>query len=330
MSKAKPFAIASIVAAGILTFAGCSSGTTTASASGTGTAPSGTCTTPTPVSVDVMSISDVSPIYLGRDRGFFKDQCIDLKLNIAATGDLIIPSVMSGDDQFGFSNIITLALAKQKNLPVKMIAPAASTTSPGNDVIGLVVAPDSTIKSPADFAGKTVAVSGFNNISEVLEKAVVAKAGGDPNSLKFVQLGLPDMLSAVTSHQVDVGFMVEPFLTMAKEAGLKVVSMPMSDLSDNFLTAGYFTSESLAAKDPDLVKRFTTAITESLAYADAHPDQARGTFHEYTSIPDAVGQKLTLPHWPSTLDTNSLQQVLDLSSKWGALSGPLDASQLLQ
>lgn len=326
----KSITLASILAASALALAGCSSGGSTATGSDPGSS-GGQCTKPTSVTVGVMSISDVAPIYLGKDRGFFKDQCIDLKLDVKATGDLIIPSVMSGDDQFGFSNIITLGLAKEKNLPLKMVTPAAGTTGKvGKDAIGLVVAPDSSIKGPADFAGKKIAVSGFNNISEVLEKEVVSRAGGDPKSLDFVQLGLPDMQASVTDHQVDVGFMVEPFLTMAKEAGLKEVSTPMAEISPKFLTAGYFTSDAVIAQDPGLVDRFKAAMTKSLDYASAHPDAARSTFPEYTKIPAAVGSKLALPSWPSKLDTDALQQVLDLSTKWGALSGHLDASTLIQ
>ena len=46
----------------------------------------------------------------------------------------------------------------------------------------------------------------------------------------------------------------------------------------------YFTSQQLIAENPDLVKRFTEAMNESLAYADAHPDEVRAALGTYTKI----------------------------------------------
>lgn len=323
----KPITFSAILLVGGLALASCV-GT---DPSPTSAPANGDCETLTTITAGLMPISDSAPIFLGSEQGFFEDECIELEIELVPTGDLIVPSVVSGDFEFGVSNVTSLALARERGLPIRLIAGAAYTTGEvGNDTLGLVVAPDSDIASPADFEGKTVAISAFRNIAEVLYKEVVERAGGDPNSLRLVEIGLPDMGAAVLNDQVDVGFMVEPFMTITLGQGAKLVSTPMAEISDRFLVAAYFTNDQLIESDPDLVDRITRAITQSLDYARTHPDEARATFPEFTSIPEEIGNTLLLSDWTPAIEADDLQEILDLTTKWGVLSDRLDVSTLLR
>lgn len=61
----------------------------------------------------------MAPVYLGKQKGFFARRHIDLTLQPAEGGTETIPSVLSGNQQFGFSNVVTLLLAQAQGLPVK-------------------------------------------------------------------------------------------------------------------------------------------------------------------------------------------------------------------
>ncbi|WP_406019719.1 ABC transporter substrate-binding protein [Nocardioides sp. NBC_00850] len=58
----------------------------------------------TEITVGVIPIVDVAPIYLGVEKGFFKEEGLDVNLELAQGGAAIIPAVASGQYQFGFSN----------------------------------------------------------------------------------------------------------------------------------------------------------------------------------------------------------------------------------
>src|SRR5690242_5470133 len=60
---------------------------------------------PDKVTTGVIAIVDVAPIYLGKQQGFFSKRNIDLTLQTAQGGAVIVPSVVSGQYQFGFSNV---------------------------------------------------------------------------------------------------------------------------------------------------------------------------------------------------------------------------------
>src|SRR5262245_54208148 len=63
------------------------------------------------VSAGVIAIVDVAPIYLGKEKGFFSSRRIDLALSTSQGGAAIVPGVVSGQFQIGFSNVTSLLLA---------------------------------------------------------------------------------------------------------------------------------------------------------------------------------------------------------------------------
>src|SRR3954469_14300264 len=95
---------------------------------------------PDKVKVGVIPIVDVAPIYLGKAKGFFTKQNIDLTLEQAQGGAAIVPAVVSGQYQFGFSNVVSLMIAQSKNVPIKAVANGNNATSdPAKDFSGLLV-----------------------------------------------------------------------------------------------------------------------------------------------------------------------------------------------
>src|SRR5262245_34537346 len=68
------------------------------------------------VSVAVIPIADCAPIFVGKEKGFFAKQNIELDLSTAGGGAAIIPGVISGQMQFGFSNVSSMLIAQTKGL----------------------------------------------------------------------------------------------------------------------------------------------------------------------------------------------------------------------
>ncbi|GGM12868.1 ABC transporter substrate-binding protein [Dactylosporangium sucinum] len=269
---------------------------------------------PDKVAAGVIAIVDVAPIYLGKQKGFFSSRNIDLSLETSQGGAAIVPGVVSGQFQFGFSNMTSLILAKSRGLPIKVVANGvASTGKDGADFSAVLVKGDSPIQSAKDLAGKKVAVNTLKNIGDTTVRASVRKAGGDPSGIQFVELGFPDQPAALAAGRVDAIWVVEPFVTAAKAQGARVVASNYVDAAADLTVATYFTSQELIAKNPDLVKRFKEAMAESLAYASSHPDEVRQIITTYTQITADVTAKITLPAWPAEVNKASVQTLTDLA-----------------
>lgn len=319
------FTVIPAVAAACLVLAGCGGG----EASNGGEASDGEVDV-TQVSLGVLPLVDLAPIYLGVEQGFFADEGIELSFTTAQGGAAIIPSVLGGELDFGFSNPTSLILARSQGLPLKIIAPGGSSTGEvGADYGAVVVGPDSDITDAAGLAGRSVAVNTLRNIGDTSIRESVRNAGGDPDAVEFVELPLPGMGSALDGGQVDAIWVVEPFLTSALSQGAVPVAWNWIDVAPDLMASAYFTSEETLQGDPELVERFAAAVARSAEYAQENPDAARDIITTYTEIPAEVVAEVTLPGWEPEVNVDSTQRLIDLALEDGLIESEVAVEDLV-
>lgn len=81
--------------------------------------------------------------------------------------------------------------------------------------------------------------------------------------------------------------------------------------------AGYFTSDDVIERHPELVEDFAAAMKESQEYAQAHPEETRAVLSECTKVAPEVLEALVLPRFPGEIDTTSTERILELSRESG-------------
>ena len=272
------------------------------------------------ITVGIIPITDCAPIFLGKQKGFFAKQNLDVNIESAQGGAELVNPVVSGQREFGFSNVSSLMIAQTRGIDLVAVSPGASSTGEQGHDFGAIVAPgDSPIKNAKDLEGKTVAVNNLKNIGDTSVNASVRAAGGDPKKIKYVELAFPAMPAALADKRIDAAWIVEPFLTITKAHGAKVVAWNLVDTSPHLMIAVYFTTRSYAKAHPDIVKRFQAAMKESLAYADSHTDEVRAIVPTFTRVSKDLIGKLTLPRWPTEMNVKSTQTLADLDLKDGLL-----------
>jgi NitT/TauT family transport system substrate-binding protein len=312
--------------AGAFLFVATACGSSGGGSSGGSTSSGGTTT----VKVGLIPIVDVAPLYLGQKKGFYEKQGLKLSLTLASGGAAIVPAVASGQYQFGFSNLFSLMVAQSNGVSLKAISNGvASTGIQGKDFGAAVVKKDSSIKTAKDLEGKKVAVNTLKNIVELSVRASVKKAGGDPDKVKFVEIPFDQMPAALDKGQVDAAMPVEPALTTIRDQGGREIASPLVDVAPNLTVAMYFTSPQYAQKNPAVVKKFQQATAESLAYADAHPDEVRRIVATYTKVPASVLAKVTLPKWPADANRASIETQAKLGEAFGFFKKTPDLDTLL-
>jgi NitT/TauT family transport system substrate-binding protein len=285
---------------------------------------------PTDVTVGVIPIVDVAPLYLGIEKGFFSSRGLNVKPTPAQGGAAIVPAVLSGQNTFGFSNVVSLLTAREKGLPLLSIAAGASSTGdPNADVNAVLVGKNSTLKSAKDLAGKRVAINSLNNIGDTTIKAAVEKDGGDPNAIKFVELPFPEMPAQLEQGTVDAVWESEPFRSQIIGAGGRALFDNLTAVHPKLQIAQYFTSENYKGKNEKVVTDFVAGLNESFTYAKEHPDEVRAVLSTYTKLTPEVAAKIVLPDWPTELDKDSTTVVGEAAQKYGTLKNAPDVDGLL-
>jgi ABC-type nitrate/sulfonate/bicarbonate transport system substrate-binding protein len=282
------------------------------------------------ITVGVIPIADVAPAYLGIDKGFFREEGLDVELQPIEGGAAVIPAVAKGDVQFAFGNAVSLAFAQQRGIDFQYVTEGVQGGASSKDSTnGLIVHKDSGIRTPRDLAGKTFAVNTLNSLGEVTIKTALEKEGVDVSGLEFVEVPFPDMIPALERKQFDVAWATEPFISAALAAGHRKILDPMIGTHPRLTLAAYFASTEFVEQNPELVDKFKRAMNRSLDYAAAHEQEAREAIKRNTEIPPEVVDKMPLPYWTSELNTESIRVLLRQCEKYGYFDEEIDVEAIL-
>ncbi len=91
--------------------------------------------------------------YVAKEKGFYKDQGINLNIIPFSFEDPVIKSVSEGRDVFGITGADELVLARSKGIPIKAIAVIYKINP-----VAAYSLKTSGITKPQDFIGKTVGI----------------------------------------------------------------------------------------------------------------------------------------------------------------------------
>jgi NitT/TauT family transport system substrate-binding protein len=308
-------AVAALAAAALLLAAACGGGS-----GGGGGGGGGTPSKPAKVDVGTLPISNAAPMYLGMRKGFFREEGLELQPHVAQNGAELITGALSGSYDFIFAGYIPSIVARAKGLPITVVAASDVGAKDAKDEWTITLSKKgSDIRAPKDLDGKTIAVNGLRGVGEVVIKASLEKQGVDPKSIKLLEVPFPEMPAALERGRVDAIWAAEPFLTQELGQGAREVDAPLVTLAPNFVNGGYEASDKYIAQNGDVVAKFNRAMSRSVDYADAHPDEVRKTIPTFTKIPPAVAAKIRLPVWSSKLDRGLLQQAAGYTQRYGII-----------
>jgi NitT/TauT family transport system substrate-binding protein len=297
-----------------LVVAGCGSGDGDAGPAQTG--PS--LTDPVAIKVGDIEGAPASFVAFGVQKGIFAEHRLDVELVPQQGGAAIIPSLVSGEMQIGGSNVVSILLARSTGLPVKIIAPGTAVGSDANtDFSAVIVASDNPITTPQALAGKTIAVNTLKNVSEIVVKAYLEANGVDIAGIKLIELPFPSMAAAVEKHQVDAAFVIEPFVTMARSQGARLLFRPYVESKANLGVGTYSATEEYIQQNPAVIKAFQAAAAQTAKYISEHPDEYRAALPAIAKLRPDLAPTVNIPVWGERVDMESLRFLADRMVSYG-------------
>jgi NitT/TauT family transport system substrate-binding protein len=259
-----------------------------------------------------------SEAFYAKDMGFFSKAGVDATVTPVGNGPAIAAAVASGAIDIGFSNALSIETAYKRGLPFVFVAPAAMYASAAPTSV-LMVPKDSPIKTGRDLNGKTLAVNGLKNIAEFAPSLWIEQNGGDPSTVKFVEIGPTEIPAALAEHRIDAAFVAEPQITQAKSTA-RILAKAYDAVGDGWMIAGYFTTRDWADQHPDLLRRFQQAMRETAAWANANPDKSADILAKYTKLDPALVHASVRAKFGDTLAASAIQPTIDLAAHFKLLT----------
>ncbi len=286
---------------------------------------------PVTLRLGVMAVSDCIQAFIADDQGIFKEQGLDVKLQTMKGGAEIAPAVAGGSLEAGWSNMVSIALAHERNLDFVFFSPGM-VEKQGNRVHRIMVAKNSPVKSLKDLEGKIVAVNTLDNIPYVAFSSTLQKAGTDLKKVQFVEIPFPNMLAALKEGKVQGAIVPEPFGTAGlTEDSVRVLDdQPFAAFGERAFVASWFASEKWLKANPDVAQRFVTAIRKANAYLAKNPTEARKIMLKYIKLDEAMASKIALGAFDDQVQPADLQPVIDSAVALGVLKQGFAASEILR
>ncbi|WP_316769531.1 ABC transporter substrate-binding protein [Streptomyces sasae] len=307
---------AALVAAAALILAGCDSGGTSHSADGR-----------QQLTVAALPLTDSVALYLARDRGLFAKEGLDVRIQPVQQSIQALPALLKGQvDVIASANYVTYLQAYEKGtLDLRILAEGVRIAPHMMDVL---VPKDSALKSPADLAGKKVAVAVLNNIQSLTLNAILdARHAGRP---VYRQILFPQMGPALQRGQVDAAHAVEPFDTAIQgELGARVLLDGGSGPAKGLPASGYVTTAAFVKKNPKAAAGFRRAVEAASELAAEDPAAVRTELPKYTKVTADQAASIHLPTYPPTADPSALRRLIRLMRTQGLLTKDIDPAPLL-
>jgi len=276
------------------------------------------------------SNDEVTPFLYAMESGLFKKAGIDAHIDRLPSGSAIVAGVVGGAFDIGKSSMPSLLAAHGKGIPLTCLAPGGEYSGE-HPSFGLVVKPDSAIKSGADLNGTTAAVSAIDDLYTIAMKTWIDAHGGDSSTVKLVEVPISTVAATVASGLVAVGTLTQPFLKNGLDAGtVKLLAYSATAIASRFTMTAWFARDDFAAKNPALAAAFVRVMHDAAIYANAHHAETLPMLARFLSLQPqdvaSLGERVTAG---TVLTPQLMKPLVDAAARYHVVPGPVDPRDLI-
>jgi ABC-type nitrate/sulfonate/bicarbonate transport system substrate-binding protein len=226
--------------------------------------------------------------YVARDKGFFAEEGLDVDIQHVTTPGDNYPLLAAGTVQFSTADAAELLNHRASDPPVPVVS-VALIGQTGQQ--GFAVLESSGITTPADWPGKTAGYKGDTVTPDYL--AVLAANNVDRSSITEVRTGFNP--AVLVEGQVDIYpvFLSNEPDILAK-MGYPTKVFTAADYGAPTLGLSYVANETYISENPDVVRKFVSAVLKGIEWADQNRDEAVQIVLGYAPTEDPAHQRFML------------------------------------
>ena len=308
--------------------------------------------TPETPDIKVMpaTLAQFLPLYVAQEQGFFAHYGLEPEI-LAFEGGAgrATEAALSGEAHMGYTSWPLAFSLAERGQQLKFItthAYYAVVDGVDYSTHRLIVTEDSPIQTVADLEGARIGVIARGSNEEAFLTSILLQVGVDPDSVELIEAfwgAHPDLL---TSGEIDVGYMIYPFITgiipygQTEGNGFRSIGDPYIGGGDGIPEmlgdrgAGMFpmaASPEFVAENPNTIRAWALAIRDASQWIVDNPAEALEISEAISGVP-ADAQKNNPPHmyvtWPENI-VEQMQRVADMMVEADLLGEGLDVGAFI-
>jgi aliphatic sulfonates family ABC transporter substrate-binding protein len=230
------------------------------------------------------------PGLIAEEKGFFKEQGLDIEYKSVARGNIALGAMASGTLQFAESAHAPFLAAVSRDAPFVGVGIACRGFQ-GN----LVAAPkNANLKTLADFKGKRIGIQVGTGVHTVI-LMLLEKEGLKASDFDFANLRVVDMPAAMAApnNTFDAVIGWNPFMQRIVQGGFGKMVIPAKKFEEQAKITYPFvisTTQAYLKDHPDVVQKVINAYAKGHKFIRDHKDEA---VKIYTDTVKKHGGKLT-------------------------------------
>jgi len=287
-----------------------------------------------------LPIMQTTAYFVALEEKLFEKACIEVISTKMESPNQIIDALIAERADFGPPGAAAgIAMIAESKFPGKLkifgLQGGGVAVNRIND--GLIVKPDSPIKSFADLKGKTLGhVPGIQ--WRTISRYMVRASGLDPDTdVKLVDLAVSMQVPAVVGGTVDATLSLEPVGSIAIASGkaVRAVTNPVAKvIADPFYSGASIMTTKFMREHPDVARRVVAVIDEATDMVNGEFARYKPVISKYTPVKEDQLELLAQPYLRGFKDLNdtdlkSYQALIDVFIKEGVLAGPLNVRDKL-
>jgi len=215
------------------------------------------------------------PAKLAEQLGYFKEQDLEVELINTRAGVEAENELIAGEVQavVGFYDHTIDIQSKGKSI----ISIVQLSRAPG-EVELVATKAAATLKSPADFKGRTLGITGVGSSTDFLTQALAARAGLKPGDFSTIGVGAGNtFIAALKQGKIDAGMTTEPTISQLLSTGeakilvdMRSIESTQAALGGPYPAASLYVATSWLEKNRPVAQKLANAMVKTLRWMSSH------------------------------------------------------------
>jgi NitT/TauT family transport system substrate-binding protein len=259
-----------------------------------------------------LPVDDASyaPVYLAKDKGFFKDEGLDVKVVAFQSGSDLGKAVIGGSVEIANSALSEMILGINQRQPLKAFWG-------GFDMLSFSWWARPPIKSVQEAKGKKWGVTRVGSSTDFLTRYLMTKSGLNPEKdATIVGVGpAAGAQAAIKADKIQVASASQPSDFVYEDAGYTKIGS-QADFSKEYPTHVSYGREEWLKKNPKAVQAYLRALVRGMQLALSDRAAAEATMAKYPKVPQKYLARSYDENKPGWKVDGSLPDQQDMDTFW--------------